>query len=322
MISLNDLSSSNKLTFLIIGGCGFVGTELVNSLHKLNKNIQLYILDNLSSTVESHPVKQFFTNNPSVETFKPQNNTNITYIKGSSVDIHKHCEHIQPDIVFHFGEFSRINASWDEIDTVMKSNLLGTSNVLEYCVKKKSKLVYSASSAILGETLPATPYTYTKKCMVELIKCYHEWFNLEYIITYFYNVYGPKQINEGKYATIMGIFERQYNKGEDLTVVLPGTQERTFTHINDIISGIVTSIQQFKNEDIPIASDDTISIISLAKLFLKENRKIIYLSEQKGNRMQSVKKFENKLKQVGWSTKQSLIDYINEFKNHHLNQIF
>jgi UDP-glucose 4-epimerase len=154
--------------------------------------------------------------------------------------------------------------------------------------------------------------------MVELIRCYHEWFQLEYIITYFYNVYGPNQINEGKYATIMGIFERQYIKDEDLTVVLPGTQERTFTHIDDIISGIITSIQFFKNEDIPIASDDTVSIINLAKLFLKENKHIIYLPEQKGNRMQSVKKFENKLKQVGWTTKHSLFEYINNFiKNHH-----
>ena len=182
-----------------------------------------------------------------------------------------------------------------------------------------AKLVYSASSAILGESLPVTPYTYTKKCMTELIKCYHEWFQLEYVVTYFYNVYGPNQIRDGKYATIIGIFERQYNKGEDCTVVLPGTQERTFTHIDDIILGILTSIQHFKNEHIPIASEDTISIQNLATYFLKPDTKINYLPEQKGNRMKSVKQLENKLKEVGWTPKQSLFEYINKVTNRHPN---
>ena len=319
---LKDKDPSN-VNILVTGGCGFVGSYLVNWL--LSKKFNVYVLDDLSTTIHSHPAKQYFNTNTNETIYKPT--TNYTIIKGSTLDIDtptfNYFDRIDLSIIFHFGEFSRINASWNEVDKVMSNNLLGTTKVLELCTSKNAKLVYSASSAILGEDLPSTPYTFTKKCMVELIKCYHKWYNLDYIITYFYNVYGENQISEGKYATVVGIFEKQYLENKPLTVVLPGTQKRIFTHIEDIISGITISIENFINKDVPIASHDSISILDLAHLFYSDNQtnkqsdnnpNIIYLPEQVGNRPQSVQYLKDILRELGWESKYSLVDYISCIK--------
>ena len=306
--------NSSDINILVTGGCGFVGSYLVKWF--LDKKYNVYVLDDLSTTIESHPAKQYFNTNPNETIYNPC--TNYTIIKGSTLDIGTTTftifDTIHLDLVFHFGEFSRINASWSEIDKVMSNNLLGTTRVLQLCTSKNAKLVYSASSAILGEEIPATPYTFTKKCMVELIKCYHKWYNLDYIITYFYNVYGENQISEGKYATVVGIFEKQYLENKPLTVVLPGTQKRIFTHIEDIISGITIAIENFINKDVPIASYDSMSILELAHLFYSDNQSnnpnIIYLEEQVGNRPQSVHCLKDILRELGWETKYSLYNYI------------
>ncbi len=303
--------NTSDINILITGGCGFVGSYLAKWF--VNQNYNVYILDDLSSTIDSHPVKQYFDSNPTSTIYNPVKN--YTVIKGSTLDIENYFKTIDLELVFHFGEYSRINASWNEIDKVMSSNLLGTTKVLQLCKQKNAKLIYSASSAILGETLPSTPYTYTKKCMVELIKCYHKWYNLDYIITYFYNVYGENQISEGKYATVVGIFEKQYLENKPCTVVLPGTQKRIFTYIEDIISGIITSIENFINKDVPIASHDSISIIDLANLLYSDNQSMItFLPEQVGNRPQSVQYLKDILRDIGWETKYSLYNYIAKIK--------
>ncbi len=318
LISHLKKKNPTEINILVTGGCGFVGSYLVKLL--LSQNYNVYVLDDLSTTIDSHPIKQYFDSHPNESIYQPA--LNYIVIKGSTLDIGTSKVNIfntiHLDLVFHFGEFSRINASWSEIDKVMSNNLLGTTRVLQLCTSKNAKLVYSASSAILGEEMPATPYTFTKKCMVELIKCYHKWYQLDYIITYFYNVYGENQICEGKYATVLGIFEKQYLENKPLTVVLPGTQKRIFTHIDDILSGIITSIENFINKDVPIASHDNISIIELAHLFYPDKNKtnIIYLPEQVGNRSQSVHYLKDVLRDINWETKNSLYDYIHKIKEH------
>jgi UDP-glucose 4-epimerase len=312
LISHIKNKNPSHINILITGGCGFVGSYLANWYIKEKYNV--FILDDLSSTIDTHFAKQYFTSNLDKKIYKPYEN--CTIIKDSTLNIEKYFHSIDLSIIFHFGEFSRINASWYEIDKVMENNLLGTIRVLQLCSSKNAKLVYSASSAILGENNPSTPYTYTKKCMVELIKLYHKWFNLDYIITYFYNVYGENQISDGKYATVIGIFEKQYLENKPLTVVLPGTQKRIFTYIDDIISGILTAIENFINKDVPISSYDSISIIELAKLLYSDDNQnfITYLPEQNGNRPQSIQYLQDILRDIGWDTKYSLYDYINSIK--------
>lgn len=291
-------------TILVVGGAGFVGNALVQNFIK-DKDKSIYILDDYS-TSKHHFSYQYLTN----ET-KYHHASNCTYIKGHSSDIFLLCNDIKPDIVYHFGEFSRIDRSWYELDTCFKSNLYGTTRVLDYCVEKKAKLVYSASSAIFAVN-HMTPYTWTKSKMVELIKQYHEWFNLDYIITYFYNVYGPGQIESGPYATVLGIFEHQLKQNKPLSVVLPGTQTRCFTHIDDIIDGILLAVEQFNNKDVPISSNDEISIIDLAKRLHSE---IILLPERKGDRLNSVKTLPDILRsECGWNNARFLDDYLEQLK--------
>ena len=299
-----------KQTILIIGGCGFVGSALTNYFLK-NTNAILYILDNFSSSSNECEYKSFFKTNPSFITAKLNDRLIITNAHSSEVFVHYNV--IQPDIIFHFGEFSRINASWKETEKVFKSNLYGTTRVLDYAVAKKSLLIYSASSAILGsqEDAQATPYTYTKWCMVQLIKNYQKWFGLRSCITYFYNVYGKGQLSIGPYATVLGIFEEQYKKGEPLTVVKPGTQSRCFTHIDDVISALITITDHQEiciGKDIPIGSNDEITIEDLAKQFSKH---IILLESRQGDRTMSKKVLPDLLRdKCKWNTKNNLENYI------------
>ncbi len=243
-------------TVLVTGGAGFIGMHLVK---ELSKQYTVYVLDNFSSSSD-HPVNQeWFAKNPSLIQIKVDD---VYYIKGDTCDIMDLCKHIDPKYVFHFGEFSRINLSWQYTDIVYKTNLYGSTRVFDYCVQKKSVLMYSASSAIFGDSTDRnkldleciSPYTWTKAKMVELVKLYHKWYALDYTVFYFYNVYGPGQISQGDYATVLGIFEQQYLQGKPLTVVNPGTQTRCFTHIDDIISGIMLVLHSKESKELQTAT--------------------------------------------------------------------
>jgi len=289
---------------LITGGAGFVGNALAH--HLVSIGCEVYCLDDYS-TSKTHPTWNQFEVCHSILQLTLGG---IHYIHGHTCDISHLCSGFSPDIVFHFGEYSRIHQSWSECEKVWKSNLFGTTCVFEYCVKRNIPIVYSASSAILGETVQRTPYTFSKRVMVDLLKRYHEWFGLQYIITYFYNVYGEGQISDGPYATVLGIFERQHFTGQKLTVVEPGTQSRCFTHITDIISGICTAVEKFSNVDVPIRSKDELSIIELAQLFTSSEKEIEYLPQRKGDRVCSTVELPDLLRDNGWESTVNLREYI------------
>jgi UDP-glucose 4-epimerase len=320
------MSSSNS-QILIVGGAGFVGNALVQKIASTQPDTQIFVLDNYLSS-KQHESYQRTLND---KVYKASDNLIYMYGHSSEIfDVIGNCERhlkveINPHTVYHFGEFSRIDRSWYELDTLMKSNLYGTTRVLDFCVAKKSKLVYSASSAILTtnlnnsqEAASLTPYAWTKCKMVELIHQYRKWFNLDFLIVYFYNVYGPGQICDGPYSTVVGIFERQTLQQLPLTVVLPGTQRRCFTHINDIIDGIMLANKHFVNTEVPISSSDEVNIIELANLFIDANKQatntelsINFLPVRKGDRTASIKNKTDVLRlQLGWNSKHSLTDYI------------
>ena len=282
------------MRILIIGGAGFVGDTLVKYLNKEN---EIIVLDN------------YFTSNPKAD------NRNVKYIYGNSWDIKKLGVNLDFDIVFHFGEYSRIATSFEDIEYVLQSNLYGTSCIIELCKKRNIKLIYSASSSKFGnngEDENLCPYAWVKAKNVELIKNYHKWFDLQYEICYFYNVYGKNEINAGKYATLIGIFTNQFLNNEPLTIVGDGMQTRQFTHIDDITNGVVKTMNMNMNKEWFLSSDQSYSINEVAEMF---GGKIKYIPKRKGEREKSVFVKNDTKKILNWEIKNNLKDWINKFKN-------
>jgi UDP-glucose 4-epimerase len=280
---------------LVTGGAGFIGSNLVKRLLKEYPKIEITVLDNYFTGDKINHLKS----------------TSVTYIEGNTWDIDNYFTLSKPfDVVFHFGEYSRIDKSFDDVDYVMKSNLYGTTKILEYCRKWGTKLIYSASSSKFGndgkdENL--SPYAWVKSKMVELIKNYNKWYDLQYEICYFFNVYGPKQIMKGDYSTVIGIFERQYKNNEPLSVVEPGTQSRDFTHVYDVVEGVIKSVKMNMNREWMLRSGVNYKIIDVAKMFTDN---IIMLPERRGERFTS-EEFNNDTEEVlNWGPKYKLEEYI------------
>ena len=261
-----------KNLIVIIGGAGFVGTNLIEIFLKKTK-FQIISLDNYSTGSRNNHYKS----------------KRIKYLKGHTKNIEKILKNKSKkiDTIFHFGEFSRIYQSFIKMDQCIESNSIGTHAVIKFCIKYKIKLIYSATSASLGNKgndKNLSPYAFTKAKNLEMLENLRKWFNFKFEIIYFYNVYGPKQICKGEMATVIGIFEDQYRKKRPLTVVRPGTQSRRFTHIDDTINVCFEAWKKNKCRHYSISSKESYKIIHVAKLF---GSKIKYLSSRKGERYAS-----------------------------------
>jgi UDP-glucose 4-epimerase len=289
---------SQKKTILITGGAGFVGTNLVKYFVKHTK-FKIISLDNYSSGNNKNHIKS----------------NRVKYIRGETKNIKEIIKN--PKIIhsiFHFGEFARIYQSFLKMEECLNSNSVGSKAVFNFCLNNKIKLIYSATSASLGnqgKDRNLSPYAFTKAKNLELLENLKKWFNFKYEVIYFYNVYGPYQISKGDMATVVGIFEEQFKLRKPLTVVRPGTQSRRFTHIDDTINTCIYAWKKNKSRHYSIANRKSYSIIEVAKMF---NSKIKYLRARPGERYASAltnKNLSNKVyKQFG---KISLKKYIEDF---------
>ncbi|APD50323.1 NAD-dependent epimerase/dehydratase family protein [Francisella hispaniensis] len=276
---------------LVTGGAGFIGSHLCQRLSE-KTNSEVYSLDN------------YFTGN------KSNHIKNVTYIRGNTKDIDKLIS-FKPDIIYHLGEYSRVEQSFDDIKKVIDFNKLGTFSVLEFVRKNNSKLIYAGSSTKFGDdgnNSNASPYAWSKSSNTLLVENYAKWFDINYAITYFYNVYGSREISTGKYATLVALFKEKMRKCEPLTVVSPGTQKRNFTHINDIIDALLLVGELGYGDEYGIGSDEAFSVLEVAKMF---GSHIEILPERLGNRM-SARVISDKTKSLGWQPKRKLRDYIEE----------
>ena len=288
-----------KKFIIVTGGAGFVGSNLIELyLKRTNKNI--ISIDNYSSGS-----KKNHTSNIRVK-YINSNTQNI------STTLNKYKNKI--DALFHFGEFARIYQSFIKLNECIISNSIGTHAVFNFCLKNNIKLIYSATSASLGNKgadKDLSPYSFTKAKNLELLNNLKKWFNFKFEIIYFYNVYGPKQICTGDMATVIGIFENLYKKKLSLPVVRPGTQSRRFTHISDTVDVCYHAWKKNKSRHYSIANKKSLSIIQVAKLF---STKINYLPSRKGERYASAltdMNLSNKVhKKYG---KIDLKDYIKNF---------
>ena len=292
-----------KNHIIVTGGAGFVGSNLIELLIKKTK-YKIISLDNYSSGNKNNHIK----------------NKRIKYINGDTSNIENYLKNYKNKIksVFHFGEFARIYQSFKNFDQCYQSNSIGSKAVFKFCLDNKIKLIYSATSASLGNDghdKNLSPYAFTKSKNLELLENLKKWFNFKFEIIFFYNVYGPRQIRFGDMATVIGIFENQYLKKKPLSVVKPGTQSRRFTHVYDTVKICYDAFKANKCRYYMISNKKSYSIIQVAKMF---DRKIIYLKSRLGERYASaLTKVSNNNKIIQKYGKLQLKDYISSFINSH-----
>ena len=262
----------SKKIIVITGGAGFVGSNLIEFLIK-KTNCKIISIDNYSSgTKKNHII-----------------NSRVKYLKSNTKNISKILKPYKNQInsIFHFGEFSRIYQSFLKMSECIDSNTIGTNEVFNFCLSNKIKLIYSATSASIGnggQDKDLSPYAFTKSKNLEMLENLKKWFKLKYEVVYFYNVYGPKQISSGSMATVIGIFQNQYLKKKSLTVVKPGSQSRRFTHINDTVEACYYAWKKNKCRHYSISNKKSYSILQVAKMF---NSTIKFLPARRGERYAS-----------------------------------
>ncbi len=261
-----------KNILVVTGGAGFVGSNLIELLIQKTK-YKIISIDNYSSGSKQNHIR----------------NKRVTYINSNTTNIDSVLKAYRKKInaIFHFGEFARIYQSFLKFNECFHSNSIGTKAVFKFCLDHKIKLIYSATSASLGNggmDKNLSPYAFTKAKNLELLENLRTWFDFKFEVIYFYNVYGPRQICKGDMATVVGIFEDHYLRQQPLPVVRPGTQSRKFTHVLDTVEVCYKAWKQNKNKHYAIAAVKSYSIIKLAKLF---RSKIKYLPKRPGERYAS-----------------------------------
>lgn len=279
---------------LITGGAGFVGSHLCERLSK-HPGYEVHSLDNYFTGTRANHV------------------SGVNYIKGDTKDIFN-LINFNPDMIYHLGEYSRVEQSFDDVKKVWEYNKDGIFAILEFVRKTGCKVLYAGSSTKFGDGglgRSASPYAWTKATNTELVMNYGNWFNIPYAITYFYNVYGKREIESGKYATLIALFKEKRKKGEALTIVSPGTQKRNFTHIDDIIDGLILVGENGYGDEFGIGNPESYTILEIAEMF---GGKIEMLPERKGNRMLA-DVMTLKTEALGWKPKRSINDYITNLKN-------
>jgi len=288
-----------KKFIIVTGGAGFVGSNLIEYFIK-KTTFKIVSLDNYSTGSKLNHIK----------------NPRVTYVRGGTKEIFNKLNKYKNKInsLFHFGEFSRIFQSFKNFDKCYESNSIGSKEVFKFCLDNKIKLIYSATSANLGNNgrdQNLSPYAFTKSKNLELLENLKKWFNLKYEIVYFYNVYGPRHIKKGEMATVIGIFEKLYEKQLPLTVVKPGNQSRRFTHIKDTIKVCYLAWKKNRCRHYSISNKKSYSILQVAKLF---KSKIKFLPKRKGERYSSAltnMSLNNKVQKI--YGKIQLKDYISSF---------
>ena len=291
------LNTSNLIRFnmkkvLVTGGCGFIGSSLCARL--VQEGYDVTSIDNYSTgSVANHIA-------------------GVNYISCSTTDIGLQKIDTDISIIFHLGEYSRVETSFEDVETVWESNSSGTFAIINFALKHNAKLIYAGSSTKFGDIgQDSSPYAFTKAKNTELVKNYGEWFGLNYAITYFYNVYGPRELSDGKYSTLIGKYLKLYKEDKKLSVTSPGTQRRNFTHIDDTIDALILVGYYGQGDGYSICASESFSVLEVARM-IGSNYEMT--PEVRGNRMSAVAE-SSKMSELGWKQKWTLRKYISSFVN-------
>jgi len=278
---------------LVTGGAGFIGSNLCERLVGDSSN-EVYSLDNYFTGSKSNHVE------------------GVTYIEGETSNIDNLIS-FSPDLIFHLGEYSRVEQSFADIDKVWKFNKDGIFSVLQFVRKTGAKIIYAGSSTKFadgGIGSNQSPYAWSKSTNTQLVQNYASWYGIDYAITYFYNVYGKREIQTGKYATLIALFKEKMLNGQSLTVVSPGTQLRNFTHIDDTVDALIVIGEQGQGDEYGIGSPESYTVLDIAKMYGAE---IHMLPEREGNRM-IADVITSKTEGLGWKAKRNIKDYIEKLR--------
>mgnify|MGYP001374904403 FL=1 len=294
--------SRNKKNYIIVtGGAGFVGSNLIEFLIK-KTNKKIISIDNYSSGTKKNHIKS----------------KQVKYINDNVINTKSRLNKIKKkiDTIFHFGEFARIHQSFYKINECLNSNINATAEIIKFCLENKIRIIYSATSASLGNNgldQGLSPYAFSKSKNLKLMIYLNKWFGFKYEALYFYNVYGKRQIQRGNMATVIGIFEDKFKNNKPLPVVKPGNQSRTFTHIQDTVEGCYYAYKNKKNRHYALSYNNSLSILQIAKLF---GGNIKFLLQRKGERKKSSHPNKiGKIKIFKYRCKRDIKTYIKNFKN-------
>lgn len=277
------------MNILVTGGAGFIGSHLCKRL--ISQGHEVISLDNyFTGTRDSHT-------------------KGVQYIYGNTKNIREILAYDEVDMIYHLGEYSRVEQSFEDIKLVHDFNIKGTFEVLEFAKERNCKILYAGSSTkfVNEDKYIQSPYAWSKSVNTDLVVKYAQWFDIDYAITYFYNVYGPGELSNGKYSTLIGKFNRLYKQGKALPVVAPGTQTRNFTYINDIIDGLILVGERGYGDEYGLGSPESYSVLEVAEMFGSD---IELLDKRPGNRMSSPV-ITTKSQELGWKPMYRLPDYIN-----------
>ena len=289
-----------KNIVVVTGGAGFIGSNLIKYLLK-KTNLKIISIDNYSSGSKKNHLSH----------------KNVKYINSDNINISKILKTSikKIKVIFHFGEFSRIYQSFVKHKECLNNNINNSFEVINFANDNKIKIIYSATSSALGNNgkdQNQSPYAWSKTKNIELIKNYSNWFGLKYELLYFYNVYGPGQILNGPMSAVIGIFETQFKKKLPLTIVKPGSQNRDFTHINDIVRGCYLAMIKGKQNEYMLCTNKSYSIIQIAKMF---NSKYKFIKSRPGDRFGSTTLNNNAKKILGFKAIKDIKTYIADFIN-------
>lgn len=273
------------MNILVTGGAGFIGSHLVDRL--IEQNHSVYVIDNLS-------------------TGKKENiNPKATFLEGNVRQFF--CLPAKMEVIFHLAALARIQPSFEKPFETYLVNSTGTMAMLEIARRDKSKIVYAGSSTFYGGVF-LNPYAFFKHTGEECCRLYSYVYGVPAVIARFFNVYGPRQIEEGDCSTVIGIWERQYRNNKPLTITGDGEQRRDFTHVDDIVSGLIAMSQgQWKGEVFNLGSGINHSLNEVAKMF--KGAEVQYIPARPGEARDTLADITKSVEMLNWRPRKRLDEY-------------
>ena len=273
---------------LVTGGAGFIGTHLVNKL--IEKSVSVDVIDDFS-----------FGD-------KKNKNSKAKYIVR---DIREDLSDLEGyDAIFHLAALARIQPSFENPGETFDINVRGTYNICNLAKESGAKVVYAGSSSVYAGPY-LNPYAFTKWQGEEICKMFSEVYNVSTANARFFNVFGPGQPSKGLYATIVGIFEEQYCSQTPLTITGDGEQRRDFTHVDDIVSGLILmSKDTWKGEIFNLGTGNNYSINELAAMYQCDTQ---YIPKRPGEARETRADISFSMEKLSFKPTIDLKDYVGEW---------